>query len=240
MVAVLDGLRDQLRLRPAARGLQPVLPDHHVHDRPGPLGYVRRHALPLPGPSPFEGLQYRLRGWLPECDCTNLSHLIVQNRRNAAASSAYLAMGVLRMCTRGVCTSARFHSAPRGCIFGCSCREYGFDMSRDYDDLRHYKFCHRFREICVRWMGSLCPIAPVTIPWIATILQLYPLPANVSLLCACMRDAFLYAHHAARLGLPGTPAQAFEARLRLLSRRHQAVANAWGECRAGPGWIVPG
>ena len=88
-------------------------------------------------------------------------------------------------------------------------------------------------------MGTAFPIAPGTLPWIATLIQLYPLPPNVSLLSACMCDAFLHAHHCARLGLPGSVNQNFEARLRLLSRRHEAVAEAWDDIRAGPGWPVP-
>eukprot|EP00959_Pyramimonas_sp_CCMP1952_P201051 4204787-Pyramimonas_sp.AAC.1 len=62
---------------------------------------------------------------------------------------------------------------------------------------------------------------------------------NVSLLCACMCDAFLHAHHCASLGLPGAAQQDFEARLRLLTRRHVVVAEAWEDIRAGPGRPVP-
>eukprot|EP00959_Pyramimonas_sp_CCMP1952_P128623 2689787-Pyramimonas_sp.AAC.1 len=69
-------------------------------------------------------------------------------------------MRVLRMCARGVCAGARYHSPPRGCIFGRSQHEYGFGMFRDYGDMRRYKLCRRCREICVRWMRSRCPIAP--------------------------------------------------------------------------------
>eukprot|EP00959_Pyramimonas_sp_CCMP1952_P229061 4789616-Pyramimonas_sp.AAC.1 len=83
-------------------------------------------------------------------------------------------------------------------------------------------------------MGTAFRIAPVMIPWVAALIQLYPLPPNVSLLRACMCDAFLRAHHCARLGLPGTAQQNFEARLRLLTRRHVAVAEAWVDLRAGP------
>eukprot|EP00959_Pyramimonas_sp_CCMP1952_P085208 1781461-Pyramimonas_sp.AAC.1 len=77
------------------------------------------------------------------------------------------------------------------------------------------------------------------IPWIPTLIQLFPLPPDVSLLCACMCDDFLRAHHCVRLGLPGTVQQNFDARLRLLTRRHVAVAEAWVDLRAGPGWFVP-
>eukprot|EP00959_Pyramimonas_sp_CCMP1952_P450611 9434781-Pyramimonas_sp.AAC.1 len=69
-------------------------------------------------------------------------------------------------------------------------------------------------------MGTAFPIPPVMIPSIAALIQLYPLPPNVSPLSACMCDAFLHAHRCARLSRPGTAQQNFEARLRLLTRRH--------------------
>eukprot|EP00959_Pyramimonas_sp_CCMP1952_P327380 6853838-Pyramimonas_sp.AAC.1 len=84
-------------------------------------------------------------------------------------------------------------------------------------------------------MGFAFPITPVIIPWFAALIQLYPLPPNVSLLCACMCDAFLRAHRCARLSLPGAAQQNFGVRLRLLTRRHVAVAEAWVDLRAGPG-----
>eukprot|EP00959_Pyramimonas_sp_CCMP1952_P348699 7305056-Pyramimonas_sp.AAC.1 len=91
-------------------------------------------------------------------------------------------------------------------------------MSRDYGDTRRYKLCRRCREICIRLMRSRCPIAPVMSPWIATILLFYPLPDEISLLCACMCDAFACAHNRICLGLSDQAEDIFEARLRVLTR----------------------
>eukprot|EP00959_Pyramimonas_sp_CCMP1952_P384844 8065737-Pyramimonas_sp.AAC.1 len=50
------------------------LPGHPPDTFPRKL-YERLRALPHPGLIALEGLQYRLRKWLPEVDCSSLSHL---------------------------------------------------------------------------------------------------------------------------------------------------------------------
>eukprot|EP00959_Pyramimonas_sp_CCMP1952_P189939 3973658-Pyramimonas_sp.AAC.1 len=66
-------------------------------------------------------------------------------------------------------------------------------------------------------------------PWLSFLLLLYPFCATRRLLCACVCDAFLSNHSHVRNHIPGTPEQAFEARLRSQARRHRAVARAWQE-----------
>eukprot|EP00959_Pyramimonas_sp_CCMP1952_P471027 9497731-Pyramimonas_sp.AAC.1 len=49
------------------------------------------------------------------------------------------------------------------------------------------------------------------------------------LLSAMLCDAFISTHHYFRLRLPGTPEQHFEARLRVLARRHAATRRVWAK-----------
>eukprot|EP00959_Pyramimonas_sp_CCMP1952_P305399 6390917-Pyramimonas_sp.AAC.2 len=79
-------------------------------------------------------------------------------------------------------------------------------------------------------MGSQLHEAPVRITWITITFSVSPR--------ACMCCTFLNIHDSARFGTPGTTAKTFKARLRLLARRRQAVAAAWGASRTELGWLA--
>eukprot|EP00959_Pyramimonas_sp_CCMP1952_P062655 1310007-Pyramimonas_sp.AAC.1 len=61
------------------------------------------------------------------------------------ATCTHLATTVLRVLSRGACTSARFHANDRGCCFGCAAP----------DDLLHYKSCDRFRDLALHRLPGL-------------------------------------------------------------------------------------
>eukprot|EP00959_Pyramimonas_sp_CCMP1952_P033105 694283-Pyramimonas_sp.AAC.1 len=113
----------------------------------------------------------------------------------------YIGLAPLRIACRGVCTTSRFHTIPRGCIFGCVSEVPGADL----DDMRHYIVCPRFLDIARPWLGAIANCAD-TIP-ISSLLLLAVHPSVEAVLCcASFCEALLHAHSQRRVGSVVGPA----------------------------------
>ena len=133
------------------------------------------------------------------------------------------------MISRCVCTSARFHAAPRGCILGCPSSDSPLP---DLDDMVHYLVCPRLQHLFLQWMGSWAPRStgsPEGSPWLRPFLLFLGMGPDQCLLSSMLCDAFLSMHSSVRYNLPGSPSQQFEARLRMQARRHRACRRIWAE-----------
>eukprot|EP00959_Pyramimonas_sp_CCMP1952_P167452 3499899-Pyramimonas_sp.AAC.1 len=62
----------------------------------------------------------RAHYFCPEVGMNQIEIMRENIRRACRASSMYLGVAALRILTGSICTSARFHTSPRGCLFGCS------------------------------------------------------------------------------------------------------------------------
>eukprot|EP00959_Pyramimonas_sp_CCMP1952_P169538 3541735-Pyramimonas_sp.AAC.1 len=56
-----------------------------------------------------------------------------------------------RIACHGICATSRFHSARRGCVFGCPNPD---DERMDLDDALRCSVCPRWKAILMRWLGQ--------------------------------------------------------------------------------------
>ena len=192
-----------------------------------------------PAVTPHEALLRRASAWIPGVSIEDIGRVCAVVKKLARRSSMYIPLANIRMLSRCVCTSARFHAAPRGCILGCP----GSPSSlNDLDDMLHYLVCPRLQQLFSQWMGSWTPLAPRSSgspegsPWLHSFLLFRGLGPDQCLLSSMLCDAFLSMHSSVRYRLAGTPAQQFEARLRMQSRRHRACRRVWSALDLIPGW----
>ena len=100
----------------------------------------------------------------------------------------------------------------------------------DLDSIDHYSVCQQLRAIFQEWSGwrlSSSPESGEQPCWFCLSLLLFRDSLEATLMRAACCDAFLAAHNARRLAIAGTPAEHFEARLRVTARRHRALSDAW-------------
>ena len=93
--------------------------------------------------------------------------------------------------------------------------------------MTHYIRCPRLHALFKKWHSIWSPRSPEGSPWLSSYFLLQSHDYNTNLLSAAMCDAFLSMHAAIRNQQAGTPAQHFEARLRMQSRRHASIARVW-------------
>jgi len=170
----------------------------------------------------------------PTTSPSTIDTLCLSLHKICTKTSMYLGVAPLRMITGSICTSARFHSRAAGCLFGCSA-----DPGIDLDSIRHYSSCQRLEGMIRRWMGDdICvQNGNVRHHWFSSCLLLHSDSFASCLKRAACIDAFIAALNSRRLDRPASPAQAFEARLRVTARRHKPLASAWSfdfsrPCRA--------
>ena len=127
-------------------------------------------------------------------------HASLQQIRKIAP---FLALAVLRLICNGWCISSRFGQDPDPCAF---CNEDGGDC------IRHYIHCTKVKSV----------LSSLGLPWDEHVMCLGPpAVAPLPLLRAVATDVVQFAVQAARRKCDATLAA--EARVRALSRRHQAI-----------------
>ena len=141
-------------------------------------------------------------------------------KRVCNSVSLFLVVAVLRILCRGVWTSARFHSHPRGCLFGC--RE-------GRDDLSHYQHCPKVSGFFSSWARPLFPLGfAAPLPVLCCVDGRAPDTKRDVALCT-LAECFVHTHSQFRLRLvsASTPPDAvFEGRLRMLMLRHPPIRAA--------------
>ena len=172
-------------------------------------------------------LMIRMRRWMGEVPDEAAGHVSKAVKFVILKSGPYLGLTFLRVLSRGLNTSARFHSQSHGCLFGC-CTDT-FDPSlNDLDDIAHYSRCSRFYWICEHWLGELMPPFSESPPWLFSLLPTTERLRTVLLLTAAVFDAFMFAHNCRRHQLSsGNVSQQIHARTGATARRRRSIAGAW-------------
>eukprot|EP00959_Pyramimonas_sp_CCMP1952_P335538 7025713-Pyramimonas_sp.AAC.1 len=114
--------------------------------------FYKQLQLAIPTPlehCPQSGLLQRLRAWRHGITPMHVEQLISSIKYVVKKSQAYIGVSILRIACRGICTTSRFHCAPRGCVFGCARPASGADL----DDLKHYKTCPCLYRLLVSHLG---------------------------------------------------------------------------------------
>ena len=185
---------------------------------------VHKHLRGLrPNITPLIHLQTRIGRWLKEVSIGVMLNLRIRLRAVEKASCTHLTTGIIRVLSRGVCTSARFHGTDRGCCFQCG----------GPDDMLHYKCCPVLRRLALRWIPGVENLPGLwrreldsAEDWFSVVSLLGPRwGRDRDLACAAILDAFLKTHTHHRLGTRVCPTSIFHARLRLLARRYKQVAK---------------
>jgi hypothetical protein len=176
---------------------------------------------------PHSILQRRIQKWFPLVQREMVDRFFINAHYVIQKTQPYMIVSLLRFLSRSVCTSTRFHSAAKGCLLGCP-----HAQGRDLDSVAHYARCPRLFHLFHCWFGHILPPSssiPEGYPWLFPALLLSPSPRSSNVLFAACIDAFLAAHSARRKSTPGTPAEHFEARLRVTARRHPFLSRAWSQ-----------
>eukprot|EP00959_Pyramimonas_sp_CCMP1952_P029156 611589-Pyramimonas_sp.AAC.1 len=173
---------------------------------------------------PRRALFRRIEALFPDLSLKHLDRFYINSYFVRMQSQPCMLVATMRILGRGLCTTQRYKSRPAGCALGCPA--LGED---DLDSVEHYVCCPRLASIFRYWLGPLFISSswfPEGSPWLLPFLLLAPSPMSSNVLFAACVDALVALHNCRGLGIPGTAEQHFEARLRVTSRRHRALACA--------------